>query len=536
MFNQKNISQKVLFTRVVDRVRRELSYAADDPELIEVFDYLISLGVGENSYVDELEEFAKFFVNSKLRQLRFTAFGFANKVPENCPLVKIALIKRAFRKKPTNGFCPSPEADWGKYEPIQVRDLEALLRFFHGTCRDELANAQPTPQSRSKTLANIDVACTDAFYAARFQKSARDEVRRSMLVAGAKFATELGVATKKIAELPWIDFDAAIKKDKNAGDLVAPNIVKFDEETGEQLSTQVEVEEATQTTQMVRLPWREWIKANDDAEEPDKASAVAALHALLENFGPTDANVDVIDSGGQIICTSAAVAEVNAICIPPCISTQARVYSASEHPFAVRVFQKVMKNVSEKEIELAMDAEAADSKTSSVCRENTFYVLPEWKTVEYAAVAGEQGDGAWKWKWKGKESMHPYWAVRRLSFSQLAIEQDKWTAAAGRPRPRFNCELKWMSLSSVCMALINAKAVNRTRLMEVPFLVNKDPLEEKEELLLEIERKEKKAPEKKKRTWKDVLQENKKNIEKEQQKQARIDAKAKSSQDGMPPN
>ena len=46
------------------------------------------------------------------------------------------------------------------------------------------------------------------------------------------------------------------------------------------------------------------------------------------------------------------------------------------------------------------------------------------------------------------------------------------------------------------------------------FLVNKDPLVEKEELLLEIERKEKKAPEKKKRTWKDVLQEQTKKYEK----------------------
>ena len=190
----KNISQKVLFKSVVDNVRRELSVAADDPELIEVFDYLISLGVGTNSYVEELEEFAIFFVNSKFRQLRFSAFGSANKVPENCPLVKLALIKRAFRKKPANGYCPSPEQDWGKYEPLHVRDLEALLRFFHGNCMSVLD--EMTPQSRSKMLANIDLACTEAFYAAKLKKSARDDIRRSMLVTSAKYATELGVSEK----------------------------------------------------------------------------------------------------------------------------------------------------------------------------------------------------------------------------------------------------------------------------------------------------------------------------------------------------
>ena len=86
------------------------------------------------------------------------------------------------------------------------------------------------------------------------------------------------------------------------------------------------------------------------------------------------------------------------------------------------------------------------------------------------------------------------------------------------------------------MAFINERAVSRTRLIEVPFLVNNTPLEENEELLLEIGHKKKEAPEtSKKRSWRDVLQENAKKLQKIQQQQKKADAKAaKSSEAGIP--
>ena len=162
IIQSKDISQRVAFQSVRDKVRRELDSLADDPDLVEVFDFLISLGVGTNTYVEELEDFAQFFVNSKFRQLRLFAFANTNKIPDSFPLVKVGVIKRAYRQKPNNGFCPSPEQDWGKYEKLHLKDLEAILRFFRGTCKDALKKL--TPQERSKTLANIDVACTEAFY------------------------------------------------------------------------------------------------------------------------------------------------------------------------------------------------------------------------------------------------------------------------------------------------------------------------------------------------------------------------------------
>ena len=51
-------AERVAFQTVRDRVRDQLDVAADDPDLPELFDFLISVGVGTNSYIDDPLEFA----------------------------------------------------------------------------------------------------------------------------------------------------------------------------------------------------------------------------------------------------------------------------------------------------------------------------------------------------------------------------------------------------------------------------------------------------------------------------------------------
>ena len=168
--SSKHVGQRVAFGTVRERVRAQLDSAADDPDLPELFDFLVCAGVGTNSYIEDLLEFGGCFVDSKKRQLRFSAFAVANKICEQAPWSKIAVMKRAYRKKPVNGFCPSPEPIWGDFEWTGgLEFLEDLLRFFHGTCASYVAKL--SPQSRQKLLANIDVAATDAFYVAKDPKT-----------------------------------------------------------------------------------------------------------------------------------------------------------------------------------------------------------------------------------------------------------------------------------------------------------------------------------------------------------------------------
>ena len=119
----KDSSQMVAFLTVREKVRHQLDAAADDPDLPELFDFLIGNGVGKNSYIPDFFDFASTYVDGGKRQLRYSAFAVANHLPETVPLSKTAVIKRAYRKKPVLGFCPNPEVAWTK---VTLPQLEVL--------------------------------------------------------------------------------------------------------------------------------------------------------------------------------------------------------------------------------------------------------------------------------------------------------------------------------------------------------------------------------------------------------------------------
>ena len=87
--------QRVAFESIRDRCRRELDVAADDPDLPLVFDFLISVGAGRNTFIDDFLAYAAKFVDSKKRQLRLQAFGKLSQTPDEFPWTTIAVFKRA---------------------------------------------------------------------------------------------------------------------------------------------------------------------------------------------------------------------------------------------------------------------------------------------------------------------------------------------------------------------------------------------------------------------------------------------------------
>ena len=161
----KDIAQQVAYATVLEEKRRELSTAADDPDLPEVFDWLIKAGVGTNTYVDCLLAWTSIFVDSSKRRLRLGAWAVVNKMPDMANWAKVALLERAYRKKPTAGFCPSPEPVWGHFTWKFLEPLEEMLRYFHVGCKALLPLMKP--QSRIHVLANMDIAAAEAFLAAK---------------------------------------------------------------------------------------------------------------------------------------------------------------------------------------------------------------------------------------------------------------------------------------------------------------------------------------------------------------------------------
>ena len=61
----KDVSQRVVYQTVRDKVEVQLDSAADDPDLPELFDFLISAGVGNNAYVQDFQDFAACFAGAR---------------------------------------------------------------------------------------------------------------------------------------------------------------------------------------------------------------------------------------------------------------------------------------------------------------------------------------------------------------------------------------------------------------------------------------------------------------------------------------
>ena len=233
----KDVGQRVAFLSVREKVRQELSNAADDPDLPELFDLLIHLGVGRNSYVDDLLEFGSCFVDSKKRQLRFNAFHVANKMGQDCPWSKVAVIKRAYRKKPTLGYCPSPESEWTKFDVERVKLLENMLRFFHADLSGLVGVLEPS--ERNRMLASVDIAAADAFYtqAIKKPKVTVTVIQEALCEALQPMAADLqvlGTHVQKGAE--WIKFQQNTEtKTAVAVEIQlrsAAAVIMFDEKSG----------------------------------------------------------------------------------------------------------------------------------------------------------------------------------------------------------------------------------------------------------------------------------------------------------------
>ena len=86
--------------------------------------------------------------------------------------------------------------------------------------------------------------------------------------------------------------------------------------------------------------------------------------------------------------------------------------------------------------------------------------------------------------------MHPFWAVRRMTAPQLAQVKAALPTTGAQMAPRFNCEINMVPISAVTIAATGGQLLNRTRLIDVPFLTNSAPLVKGEELILEIQKRE----------------------------------------------
>ena len=198
--------------------------------------------------------------------------------------------------------------------------------------------------------------------------------------------------------------------------------------------------------------------------------------------------------------------------LPLCVPRQSKVLDSSEHPHKAELKFSVFRPTEH------VDVEVSDEAT---IRDGVYFLNPEFKAPTLKAVkdasAADSAAVADEWICSsiGDDTMHPFWAVRRMTAKQLAMEiaSQKCVGADGvlkvqKLRPRFNCRMELQQVSCCTVGVVKSQSVATTRVYQVPFLINSLDLEEDEQLILEVD--EKRDKEAKKRGWKEAFKEEEK--------------------------
>ena len=210
---------------------------------------------------------------------------------------------------------------------------------------------------------------------------------------------------------------------------------------------------------------------------------------------------------------------VGALQLFPCVPKAMKVYTNSEHPFRVPIAvvrkekQKgtVTPPASSGENGTVDDAAIAAESLQEAQTTTTYYVHPEWKAPkerEQLSIFGVK-----EWEWAGDETMHPFWAIRRLGATQLSKEPPGDKTVAG-----FTAAMTAKEFTVVTVGCVPNQSVAMTLVVQVPFITNQGIMERGTELIME--QPEVKKEVKRRSTWKEASKAKLSKLEAEKKKAA----------------
>ena len=144
----------------------------------------------------------------------------------------------------------------------------------------------------------------------------------------------------------------------------------------------------------------------------------------------------------------------------------------------------------------------ADAVADHVATNRTFYLNPEYKLPADAtpddAVASGVSPETRAWEWKGDESLHPFWAVQRLTANELSKRNFD-----AKSNHEFNVALKEKQFNVVTVGALAGQSVTETMTVTVPIMTNICAMEPGTELHMEVAPRPAVGSKRKPATWKD---------------------------------
>ena len=396
--------------------------------------------------------------------------------------------------------------------------LEELLRYFHVTCASAVADLNP----KERTAFSASVACVaaDAFIACKRSENLKETLlqatKKYWCDVAKRLAARIPPGECPVAEQAWLNFAAvaepkakaspAGKKAANAEAAVAvrllPRVILYDDATdapmGEQDTREEEKKESA--VALVRVPWKEWM-ASEVAQNLDEAASLGAAATLVLRSLHHKGNVHMQDIDVKLNLetkqkTVVAVAELkpDTLQLPPCTPC-GKVFTTSNHPLRVAI------GISQRVERQRPGKTSQEDPAESAIVKHTYYVHPEYKLPADAtpddAVASGVSPGTRAWEWKGDETLHPFWAVQRLTADELSKRNFH-----EKTDHEFNIALTEKDYNVVTVGSLGGQSVSMTTTVTVPIMTNTKAVAPGAELLMQIAPKiavaKRKAP-----NWKD---------------------------------
>ena len=503
---------EVTFEAVMNTKVAELGAWTSDPSFVDFFNFILNLGADGGPHIRVLINFVESKVNSSRRALRLSAFAQVGEIKTAFPRVKVALIMRAYRLPPKRamvgapGWCPEPEVSFKKpqMEP-QLRLMEDLLHQHYVPLRSGIVDLlggwedddKKTPKDApavDEFLTNVSIQCAGHMSVVSKMTTPTEAKTREALLLGCKAAYTATLEEAAVTTLmnlvkkqhAWFDFATLPPESTNAKAAKAaqakegepeskPRVITFNAETGVPENEQATLEKEEKQGQWLPLPLCEWMSL-DIVRGMSKKEAYmgAVVQVLREKHVDMCAMGDMYEEANlplsiqqhtvsnHVRVISRAAVAVRKLEVWPCVPRAAKVAAESSHP------DKVLVQVWDR----------ATEDKEKTC----FYLIPEFTAPAGRTAADVQASEPLQraWTWTGKETMHPFWCVTKLTDEQLAVRNLQKGVRTGK----FNV--------TTVRKEVNMVKCKRVLAVSIPVFTNTDDLEEGEELIMQVQPKEKK--------------------------------------------
>jgi len=537
------LARTVAYDAVKQSVAAELKEFVKREAFVEMFEYVINMGANNAPFIPALVDFTSVWVNSELTKLPLAAFKEANKLSNDFPRTKLAVIYRAYMMTPNSqGYVPVPESSWARVTKPTLSKLEELLKYWDVQVRQSIASMEPTMAQ----YVNASAATNAAAAFIKFAPIPADgkkggnldlEMLKATLDEYNKISKHLQDQQPPLLPPPppagaeWIDYAGAqkhVKEDdekakkeaeKRPADKNVPLLAKCIEydKDGKPLDEQDSKVKTGTGPSMVEIPWSSWLVSATGRDMDLEKSLTSAIHTVLHSLHTSVSLVHapiqflLNETTKRITAFATRDIAVNELQLPPCApGAGSKLVKEPTKPNGIKI------EIEESHLDMTADRRTRmrgktteGANTSTAPTTHSYYVfpdtrLPSWESLldDNTAVAADRGCRRAIKPMDGKEVMHPFWLIPRMTERDLRTrnEDTKGTQVAVAT---FNVEFDKIQCGVVTAGCLMNKKTNIAWVVNVPILTNGTAIKKGEELILRVAAPPKKDKEPNAETWKD---------------------------------